>query len=278
MIDLHTHSLHSDGTQTPGELMAEAASVGIEILGLTDHDTVRGYGEAKAAVATTGVGLVTGIEISTRHEHRTVHLLGYLFDPDEGIIDHCIRVRQARQERLINMVDAMEKDGIVTWQEVVAVAGEDATLGRPHIADALLARGTISHRDEAFSGYLSPRSPYYRPYWAPELVDSIALIHDAGGVAIWAHPRAASRGGSHDWAAIGRGLDLGMDGLEVDHRDNSPADRRELASIVTERGLVQTGSSDYHGSGKKNLLGENTTSREMFERIAHKAAMEVYYP
>ncbi|WP_054952157.1 PHP domain-containing protein [Flaviflexus massiliensis] len=278
MIDLHTHSAYSDGTQTPLELMTEAAQVGITVLGLTDHDTIAGYEDAKAAAEATGVGLVTGIEISTRFKGRVVHLLGYLFDHTRAIAEHCTRVRKARVERLRDMVDVMERDGLITWEEVQQVAGTDATLGRPHIADALLQRGTITHRDEAFTTYLSPSSPYYRSYWAPTLQESIKLIHDAGGVAVWAHPRAAARGGMHDWQAIREGIALGIDGLEVDHRDNPVADRAKLASMVSELGLVRTGSSDYHGSGKHNQLGEHNTSPHMLERIAHQATMEVYRP
>lgn len=258
--------------------MAEAAEVGIDVLALTDHDTVAGHAEAAAAVPETGVALVPGIEISARHHHRSVHLLGYLFDPDEGVAEHCLTLRRAREERLQLMVEAMEEDDLLTWQEVVDAAGEGATLGRPHIADALLARGTIASRDEAFESILSPRSPYYRPYWAPSLEDAIRLLHDAGGVAIWAHPRAAGRGGAHSWESIRSAVDLGIDGFEVDHRDNPPADRRQLAEIVDDHQLVRTGSSDYHGSGKINRLGENTTSSQMLERIAHKAAMEVIRP
>lgn len=278
MIDLHTHTLHSDGTQTPAELMADAAEVGISVIGLSDHDTVAGYAEAVASVPVTGVSLVRGIEISARHQHRSVHLLGYLFDPDEGIVQHCSTLREARVERLQLMAEAMEKDGLLTWQEVLDVAGQGATLGRPHLADALLARGTIKDRSEAFETLLSPRSPYYRPYRAPSLEEATRLVHDAGGVAIWAHPRAASRGGAHSWESIVSGLDLGIDGLEVGHRDNPREDRRQLADLVEERGLVRTGSSDYHGSGKLNRLGENTTSAQMLEKIAHKAALEVIRP
>ncbi|MEZ7898255.1 MAG: PHP domain-containing protein [Flaviflexus sp.] len=278
MIDLHTHSAYSDGTQSPRELFEEAARAGITVLGLTDHDTVAGYEEAREAARETGVGLVTGIEISTRLHGKVVHLLGYLFDETEGITQHCIRVQEARVTRLKNMVDAMAEDRLITWDEVLAVAGSEATLGRPHIADALFKRGTISHRDEAFATYLSPRSPYYRDYWAPSLPEAINLIHDGGGVVIWAHPRADSRGGAHGWSAINEGIDLGIDGLEVDHRDNPAEDREKLARIVMKLGLVRTGSSDYHGSGKHNQLGEHTTSPDMLDRIAHKATMEVYYP
>nr|WP_194309258.1 PHP domain-containing protein [Flaviflexus huanghaiensis] len=275
---MHTHSLHSDGTQSPGELMAEAASVGIDVLGLTDHDTVAGYDEAIAAVPETGVSLVRGIEMSARHEHRSVHLLGYLFDPAEGIGEHCVRLRAERADRLYRMVEAMDADGLLTWGEVLDVAGQDATLGRPHVADALQARGVVASRDEAFATLLSARSPYYRPYRAPDLREAVNLVHDAGGVAIWAHPRAVARGGAHSWESIIYGLDLGIDGLEVDHRDNPPEDRRVLADIVTERQLIRTGASDYHGSGKLNRLGEHTTSPEMFEKIAYKASMEVINP
>ncbi|AZN29646.1 PHP domain-containing protein [Flaviflexus salsibiostraticola] len=278
MIDLHTHSVHSDGTQSPQELMAEAASLGIHTVALTDHDTVAGHREAIDAVTVTGVSLVRGIEISARYEHRSVHLLGYLFDPHEGIAQHCIRLREARTDRLYSMVEAMEEDGLLTWQEVLDASGDGATLGRPHVADALLARGTVESRDDAFATLLSARSPYYRPYWAPELGEAVDLIHEAGGVAIWAHPRAVGRGAAHSWSSIVEGLDLGIDGLEVDHRDNPRSDRDILADIVTERGLIRTGSSDYHGTGKRNRLGENTTSPEMFEKIAYKASMEVINP
>lgn len=273
MIDLHTHSSRSDGTDTPAELVATAAAAGITTLGLTDHDTASGWAEAAEAARAHSIRLVRGVEMSATYLSHSVHILAYLLDADhEAFARHTASLRQARTDRLAAMIEAMAAENIITADEVAAHTPEGATPGRPHIADALVARGTYAHRDEAFAGVLSSSSPYYRPYVAPELEQVISTIHDCGGVAIWAHPMARSRWVPTE-AEIRDGIALGLDGLEVDHRDN--ADRDLLGTLVRDSDLIRTGSSDYHGTGKVNRLGEFTTEPDQLEEICQRGVLEV---
>lgn len=260
--DLHTHSRYSDGTQPPAELVAEAAAVGLDVLALTDHDTTRGWAEAASAAQSAGVGLVRGMEVSCRWDGISVHILCYLHDPEGAEITHA--VEQARDDRIIRsrlMVDRLSQDFPVTWEDVERVAGPDATIGRPHIADALVAVGVVADRTEAFGRLLTGSGPYYVALPVISPVDAIGMIHDAGGAAVFAHPLASARGRVVPEAGMRAIIAAGLDGLEVDHRDNPPAGRARLRTLAAERGLLVTGSSDYHGTGKPNQLGEHTTER-----------------
>src|SRR5699024_10414059 len=171
---------------------------------------------------------------------------------------------QARDDRIIRswlMVDRLSQDFPVTWEDVERVAGPDATIGRPHIADALVAVGVVGDRTEAFGRLLTGSGPYYVALPVISPVDAIGMIHDAGGAAVFAHPLASARGRVVPEAGMRAIIAAGLDGLEVDHRDNPPAGRARLRTLAAERGLLVTGSSDYHGTGKPNQLGEHTTER-----------------
>ena len=277
MIDLHTHTTRSDGTDTPAQLIATAHRQAITMIGLTDHDTTAGYEEAVVAAYQYGIGLVRGIEMSAVCEGRSAHILGYLARPD-GLTEHCQSIRAARKERLLDMVRAMVDDQLLTDEDLRACEHNGATLGRPHIADALIRRGTVQHRDEAFDRFLAPGSRYYLPYRAPDITHVIDTIHHAGGVAIWAHPRAAARGEQASWQAIEQAIEAGLDGVEVHHRDNPEEDRAQLAQLAISHRILQTGSSDYHGTGKMNRLGEYTTSQTVVAALADRGALEVICP
>lgn len=275
MIDLHTHTRRSDGTDTPGELMERAAQAGLSVVGLTDHDTCTGWQEAAEAVPDTGVALVRGMELTCRHAGRTVHLLGYLFNPDHPAIEaHMSRLIAARHERIVAMAEALIDDGLIASSDLDL---DSPALGRPHIADALVRAGQVDDRPQAFATYIHPTSRYHRPLPAPSLAETIATIHRAGGAAVWAHPRA-KRHGQHSFDAIREGLSFGLDGLEIDHRDNSPADRVKLDTLAQAYGVLKTGASDYHGSGKPNELGENCTSEEVLGALTERTELEVIYP
>ncbi|TFD26887.1 PHP domain-containing protein [Cryobacterium cryoconiti] len=267
-IDLHTHSSVSDGTETPSQLVRAAVAAGLGTVALTDHDSTAGWAEASAAARTAGITLIPGMEFSTRVGFASVHLLAYLFDPSNaGIVAETARVRQARLVRAEQMVERIGVDYALTWDDVLAQTTPDATVGRPHIADALVARGFALTRSEAFAGILHWEAGYYQPHYAPEPLRAISLVRAAGGVPVIAHP--ATRGVSDVIAEahLAQLAEAGLFGLELEHRENKPEATARLRSLAAKYGLFVTGSSDYHGEGKPNRLGENTTAPEVLDRI-----------
>lgn len=264
--DLHLHSDHSDGTEPPAEVMASAHRHGLRTAALTDHDTTSGWAGAAEAAAALGMTFVPGMELSARHDWRSVHVLGYLFDPDDpGIRTMTGKIRESRMSRAREMVERIGRDYDLTWDDILAQTAHGASIGRPHLADALVALGLVTDRGQAFAGILHPRSPYYVDLYAPDPVAAVQAITGAGGVAIVAHP--AARAGLLPLGVIERMLDAGLAGFELDHRENREPELGRLREIVARRDLIATGSSDYHGAGKPNRPGENTTSDEMVARI-----------
>ena len=279
LIDLHAHSTASDGTDAPGGVVVAAAEAGLDVVALTDHDTTAGWADAAAQAAETGVTVVLGSEISARWEGISVHLLSYLHDPAHpALLAETERTRAARLSRARTMVELLREDFGLTWDEVMAHTGEDATVGRPNIADALVARGVVADRSAAFATMLVPSSRYYVPHYAPDAVDAVAAIRASGGVPVFAHPGADTRGRVVPDAAIEELADAGLAGLEVHHRDHSPSQRARLAALAERLGLLVTGSSDYHGAGKPNLLGENTTAPAVLAEIEEQGTTAVVRP
>lgn len=271
IIDAHTHSRFSDGTQSPTELVDEAAELGIAVLGLTDHDTTAGWDEAEAAADEAGIGLLRGMEVSCRWNGISVHLLSYLHDPTAAELTATVEgARQARVSRTREIVERLSDDLPISWDRVLEIAGEDATIGRPHVADALVDAGIVDDRAAAFRSLLSVHSKYYVSLPTVDPVDAIRMVHEAGGAAVFAHPRASMRGMVVPDSGVREMIDAGLDGLEVDHRDNPAGERRSLLRIAERHGLLVTGSSDYHGTGKPNRLGEHSTSRDMLARLVDR--------
>ena len=278
-IDLHTHSVASDGTDAPADLLAAAAGAGIDVVALTDHDTTRGWAEAEGAVARNGVALVRGAEISCRAEGISVHLLSYLHDPQHpGLLGAAERTRAARLTRARDIVDRLAEDYALTWADVEEQTVPGTTVGRPHIADALAALGHVTDRSAAFSTLLATTSPYYLPHYAPDAEEAVRLVRAAGGVPVMAHPAALMRGRIVTDRIIEQLVDAGLAGLEVHHRDHDEAQRRRLSELAASSGLLVTGSSDYHGAGKPNLLGEHTTTPEVLEAIVEQGLLPVIRP
>ncbi|MFH5822222.1 PHP domain-containing protein [Georgenia sp. AZ-5] len=278
-VDPHTHSSASDGTESPAELMRAAAAARLDVVGLTDHDTVRGWAEAEAAVPATGVALLRGAEVSCQWRGVTVHLLSYLHDPaDAALTAEMERARGSREDRARTMVERIAEDYPITWESVQAQRSDDATVGRPHIADALVAAGVMPDRDTAFETVLSARGPYYVPYHAPDAVEAVTLVRAAGGVPVMAHPRAGLRGRVVPDSVIARMAEAGLAALEIDHRDHTVGAMEELAALADRLGLARTGSSDYHGQGKPNRLGENLTGAAVLELIEEQGALPVVRP
>ncbi|MCF2707373.1 PHP domain-containing protein [Arcanobacterium haemolyticum] len=279
MIDPHTHSTASDGTSTPRELMYEARAAGLAMIGLTDHDTVAGWAEAASEVPDSGVALLRGMEMSVRFRSTTLHLLAYLFRPDHPrIVDHVARTQESRRTRGKEIVDRLSTDYPITWEEVASRAGGQSSIGRPHIADALIARGIVTTRAEAFERFLLPTSPYFVPHYAPPLLDALEWIKEAGGASVLAHPRALSRGEEIPTQMFATLAEAGLFGIEIDHRENRPNSLAELENVALVSGLARFGSSDYHGSGKANHLGEHTTAPAVIDALIGDCQMEVVRP
>ena len=271
--DLHMHSNHSDGTETPAEVARQAHAHGIRTFALTDHDRTSGWNEAAAAAGGLGMTFLPGMELSARYDWRSVHVLGYLFDPAEPqLMAETQRIRDDRVGRAERIVRNIARDYELLWDDVLAHTTADATVGRPHIADALISRGFARDRTDAFDGILHPRSGYYEPHYAPDPLTAVQLITGAGGVAIIAHPVTAGRDRMLPMAYLEQLIAAGLAGFEIDHRENTEPGKRTLRTLAAEHDLIVTGSSDYHGiTGKPNRPGENTTADEMVARIIDRA-------
>nr|WP_315268816.1 PHP domain-containing protein [Microbacterium lemovicicum] len=264
--DLHMHSVHSDGTESAGEVMAAAHRHGLRTAALTDHDTTSGWAGAAEAAASLGMTFLPGMELSAEHEWRSIHVLAYLIDPDDADLRTMTdRIRASRLDRAHQMAELIGRDYDLTWEDILAQTQDGATVGRPHIADALIARGLVHDRTEAFGGILRAGGDYYVPLFSPDPVTAVELVVGAGGVPIIAHP--AGRAGVLPMPLLERLLDAGLAGFELDHRENRESGVKILRRLSRERDLIVTGSSDYHGAGKPNLPGENTTADDMVARI-----------
>ena len=274
MIDLHTHSTASDGTEPPEAVVEAAVRAGLDVMALTDHDTYAGWPAAARAAEQLGVSLVRGVEISCSRRGVSVHLLGYLVDPEAaGLRAELERARDSRVTRIDRMVGRMAADGIpVSLEEVRALAGAGATLGRPHIADVLVSNGYVATRDEAFRDLLRNGGRYYASHYAPDPVRAVELVREAGGVPVMAHPFANTRGWTVGDEVIEAMAEAGLAGLEAYHRDHTPSEVAHAEALATRLGLLVTGSSDYHGTGKENRLGENTTAAEVLAQIEAQAS------
>jgi 3',5'-nucleoside bisphosphate phosphatase len=273
MIDLHTHSLASDGTDTPGELINKAHARGISVLGLMDHDTVAGWDEATSNLR-PGMSLVLGSEISCQTlDGTSVHMLGMLFDRENTALAEVLSTtRDNRLTRMNRIIGRLNEAGFeITIEDVLAQLAPGATLGRPHLADALIAKKIVASRDEAFTELLHNNSKYYISHYSPTPEDAIKLIKQAGGVAVIAHPLASLRGRTVSIDSFKSMVEAGLDGIEISHRDQSEDERQLLREVVEQYGIIATGSSDYHGNGKLNELAEFTTTPEDFEALESKA-------
>ena len=274
-IDLHTHSRASDGTDSPGGLVRAAAAAGLDVLAVTDHDTSDGWAEATEAAHDTGVTLIPGMEISTRHGGRGVHLLAYLPDPTyPPLAAELQRVLRGRAGRVPAMLERLHALGIeITADDVRRAADGTAASGRPHVADALVTLGVVPDRTAAFDRYLGWGKPAHVDRYAAPLEEAIRAVTGAGGVTVIAHPWGRGGLGRPDEPTLAALQQVGLLGIEVDHQDHDAAARDELRAVARNLGLVATGSSDYHGDGKVDHdLGCNTTAPEQLERLLDAAA------
>ena len=280
-IDLHAHSTASDGTDTPAQLMAAAAAAGLEVVALTDHDTTTGWAEAVEALP-AGLRLIRGAEFSCdapdgRGGRAPVHLLGYLFDPDaNAIIAEQRRLRDERRARLHTMAARMAGDGFpIDPDALLGSLPPEAPAGRPHLARALVSAGVVSSVDEAFHRFLNFGGKYYLERADTDVCTAIQMVRGAGGVAVLAHPAARRRGPVIEHSVIAELAEQGLAGLEVDHPDQTAADRAALRDLASALDLIITGSSDYHGTNKTVSLGQETTDVESLERIEDLATANI---
>ncbi|MGW5922801.1 PHP domain-containing protein [Nocardia fluminea] len=275
-IDLHTHSTASDGTDTPAELVRHAAAAGLDVVAITDHDTTGGWAEAEAA-RPAGLTLVRGMEMSCTGMGEDgypvpVHLLAYLFDPtDRGFAEERERLRGERVARVRAMAEKMAADGLPI-DPVAVMASAGPAVGRPHLAQALVAAGVVESVNAAFVDLLAPHGPYYAEKADTPLTRAVQLIAAAGGVSVIAHARARTRGRLLALDDIRELAGLGLGGLEIDHPDHSEADRLVLTGLSRELGLVRTGSSDYHGTNKTIEIGACGTDPDQYEALIDKAS------
>ncbi len=274
MIDLHTHTTASDGTDSPFALVKKALATGVTILGITDHDSTAGWAEAITAIQPQ-IQLVLGAEVSClTTDGISVHMLGLLFDgADEPMQQMLSDSRDTRLPRMRKMVALLQADGFdISLEDVYQAAPDQATIGRPHLADALVAKKIVATRDEAFADLLHNESKYYVTHAAPTPADAIATIKRAGGVAVIAHPFASRRGQILTADTFQDLVAAGLDGIEVHHRDQNAAEQQVLTEIAGELHLVTTGASDYHGTGKLNAMAENTTHPAQWEALEARAS------
>jgi predicted metal-dependent phosphoesterase TrpH len=280
LIDLHAHTNVSDGYDSPEELIEYAHALDISVLAVTDHDTVAGWQRLRKLERTGDVVIVPGAEISCRTEGgMSVHMLGYLFDPEDAHLNQLMALtrddRIPRMKKIIQLLNQADID--LTFDDVAAQSGSAATVGRPHLADAMISRGVVATRDEAFARYLHNDSPFYVGHLAPTPIEAVGAIRNAGGISVLAHGLAGSRGATYSLDEIDLLIRSGLDGVEVDHRDHDADARGALRELANAHGIFATGSSDYHGRGVGQRLAMEVTAPDMWEGIlAQGTGCEVF--
>jgi 3',5'-nucleoside bisphosphate phosphatase len=276
-FDLQSHSNHSDGSLSPREVVARAVAAGVELLALTDHDTVGGVSEAADAAGEAGIQLVSGVEISALYAaDRDLHILGYDLDPgDRTLTERLASYRADRERRTEAMVSALRELGFDVDEAALAQrAAEGRSIGRPHIARAVtghpgnlgrLAAEGITEPGAFLERYLVPGAPAFRPREHPTVPEAIATIHDAGGVAVWAHPFFDFDDPGAVLAGVERFVAEGIDGVECFYVTHTAEQTAILARRCAEAALLSTGSSDFHGPGHPLLSRFRAFSTYGFE-------------
>ena len=280
MIDLHTHTNESDGTDSPAELIALAKRSGLEALAITDHDTLGGYDKAREAARVAGLDLLCGIELSTRFEGRTVHLLGYFPNrlPSDSFRKWLKQAQDSRVDRNRRMAERLRSLGVNITLAEVEERGRNMA-GRPHFARVLLEKGYVSTLQQAFTDYLDESAPAYVDRKETDFTEAVAKILESGGVPSLAHPiRLLRKKAEPLEKTVTTMRDAGLLAVEVFHSDHSPADVQQYGELARKFGLGITGGSDYHGGNKPNIqigtgaAGNLNVSRDLLVSLRELAA------
>jgi hypothetical protein len=279
-IDLHVHSTASDGTRPPAAVVARAAQAGLDVVALTDHDTTAGWDEALAE-APAGLTIVPGAEISCAVRDSRgkgvigLHLLAYLFDRDEPVLaEELALLRDDRRRRAREMVERLQQLGVPVEHTAVERLAGDGVVGRPHIAQALVEVGVVPDAASAFTAeWIGDGGRAWVAKHALDPIAAIGLVKNAGGVTVFAHPAASSRGRVVDDSVVTAMAAAGLDGLEVDHPDHDGAARTRLRALAADLGLQVTGSSDDHGAFTGDRLGCETTDPEQWQALSARVAV-----
>ena len=268
LADLHTHSFCSDGLRTPTQAVEEASNAGVQALSLTDHDTVDGIDEALKAGSRLGIEVIPGLELSAHIDNREVHILGYCLDwKAPELLEHSILLRQRRRDRGIAIVERLNNLGIELTVEEVLSQASGGLVGRPHIAAAMVDRGVVANKEEAFDRFLGDRAPAVVPKPYTAAAEVIDLVHQAGGVAVIAHP-----GKSLSETLIARMVEWGLDGIEVYHPSHQPHQIEYYTQLAEDYGLVESGGSDSHGEVDGVRIGDCGIGCEAIEVMRTRAA------
>jgi predicted metal-dependent phosphoesterase TrpH len=279
-VDLHSHSTASDGGLSPEELVARAASLGIEVLSITDHDTTEGLPAAQAEAQRRGITLVPGVEISTVSDDEEIHLLGYFVDPEDPDLQTLLtRTREARRERAQQMLARLADLGLpIEWDRVLEVAGGGGSIGRPHVAATLLEAGHVHSWDEAFDLWIGRDCPAYVERYKLSPEDAIQLLRGSGGLAVLAHPYIYNRYGERKMSLdlnrwLPRLSEAGLTGIEVYYPNYPRRASRELLALAIQHGLLVSGGSDFHGGMLGSGLGGVAVPWAVWEGLAraHRA-------
>ncbi|HSJ46023.1 MAG TPA: PHP domain-containing protein [Euzebyales bacterium] len=276
--DMHTHTVHSDGTTTPEDNVSLAKEIGLAGLALTDHDTVSGWTRMRDACVRHGLAFIPGIELSTERDGRSVHLLGYWVDPeDTALADECDRLRNERSRRAEDICARLDALGVgVDIARVRELAGS-APIGRPHIASAMIEAGHVPDIQTAFDDFLADGGPAYVPKYAVDPVRGLRLLMEAGGVVVLAHPGISEDGGGPVTPELLAELaEAGLAGVEADHPAHKPDVAERWRRRADEHGLLVTGGSDFHGERKDLKIGERTTTADMLEQLQTLASSEIH--
>jgi predicted metal-dependent phosphoesterase TrpH len=262
--DLHLHTNFSDGTYTPEELAGHAHRCGLKAIALTDHDTMEGCARTAAACAGLGVEFIPGTELTCEHEGHELHLLGYYLDSENPrLAAELTKFQAVRQGRISEMVAHLNELKIPIQAEAVFALANCRSPGRPHVARALVAGGWCSNLDEAFERFLKKGRPAWVPKFKISAMDAVELIHQAGGLAVMAHP-----GLNHHDELIAILVAAGMDGLECFHSKHSTSATQRYLEIADRHRLLVTGGSDCHGMSKgRPLIGSIKIPYECVERL-----------
>jgi hypothetical protein len=263
-VDLHTHSHYSDGAHAPAVVVNIARNKGMSALALCDHDSLEGFPELEEAARLAGLDVITGVELSCEYGGHDLHVLGYGVDAKSGPLIALLRdFRQARERRGVLIVEKLAAQGVrIDLEKVLAKAG-GGSLGRPHIAAALLEAGHVTDIPQAFAKYIGEGCPAYVEKYKMSPSQAVDNIHAAGGLAFIAHPGYYME----DWGAFLALLDAGFDGVEVFHPYHIPPVTTRLLHLARDRGLLISGGSDFHGIAGRDNLGEPPVSYAVFERI-----------